>query len=502
MRAATFLVLLAAAAAAQVSSQGVGLRRTDLDTTAPVNLFVNGELGRDANRCVDGGPFACATLEGALRKLPPNLWHPVTVTLEARSDGGVLDYRGAVFNFQTWRNDAGSGSLTVRGTLGPATVDSGVLSGAFTFDAGGALDGGRPDLLDFSSFRVADAGWTPGNLRGRFARLLRADGGLVTTYVVFDNTPDSFTVAQQVSGATAALGASIDLVEPKTRVTQNAYSGAHLFLFNHPQGSSLSIQRLDIVPPLNSAITSWARAGATTFANVRMFYGNGTDSIAPSDFASLSISNSFLTPAGGRYLVGSTGDNGSLSLFANVVSGTTPGSLFMRVSGARLAVTSNTFFSLNTPFLQTTGYDCAARGASFSGNRFLAMSSYGIMMGCIDGWGSVQHHANAYRDIALDAVYFYGNMYAWTNVSSGIVVHNTSQNVAGYGMRCEKGARCNSHNGSGWGDSPRGALGDVLLDGTAINTAAALDVLPAGFQCVVSTGAGAPWGSRLCKDGQ
>jgi hypothetical protein len=91
----------------------------------------------------------------------------------------------------SFKVDGGTTSFTIAGTLGAANLSSGYNFGIITqYDAGGIqTDGGTfPDMLAYGSFLVPDGGWLDGGLRGYFSRLIRYDGGTLTTTPIYDNT--------------------------------------------------------------------------------------------------------------------------------------------------------------------------------------------------------------------------------------------------------------------------------------------------------------------------
>src|ERR1700730_5312964 len=81
-------LLLVASSAATAGGQGAGPERGAF-TDADLNLYVD-TAGNDANDCTGPGASACATIQGAVDKVPKRIRHNVTITV------GIGHFAGAV----------------------------------------------------------------------------------------------------------------------------------------------------------------------------------------------------------------------------------------------------------------------------------------------------------------------------------------------------------------------------------------------------------------------
>lgn len=172
----------------EVATQTAALRAT-IETAAPVALYVE-TAGSDASACTAPGT-PCATIQGALDKVARiQLRHPVNVYIGAGTfapawvQTPLLD--------QSLR-PAGS-YINIQGTLANSTGVTGAVTGTVT-SATAAAD--NPHAV----VTVTGAGWTAGQLRGRFFRLTAGSGSnpaITAAYTIFtieDNTADTITLA-------------------------------------------------------------------------------------------------------------------------------------------------------------------------------------------------------------------------------------------------------------------------------------------------------------------
>lgn len=196
MRAATILaVLLPAIALAQPSSAGVGVRKSDLYTLAPVTLYVD-PVGNDTKPCTGTGTAACKTLAGVVTKIPPLARHNITINIASGTYPEAFDFQPRVLL------DRGT-TLSVIGTLVPSTLASGTNAGTTTAATGGSQSG--PCSVSDST-----QAWTVNDLRSRMVTF--ASGALAgQTHAITSNTATSFTIANFVS---PGVGVAYSIVEP------------------------------------------------------------------------------------------------------------------------------------------------------------------------------------------------------------------------------------------------------------------------------------------------
>ena len=118
------IVLLASFAFAQDGvTRGDALRRREYQTYSAVTLFVD-PTGADTNACTASGTAACATVTGALSKLPRFIRQNVVINVATGA-------YSTSFNVQSFTFDPGV-SLTIDGETVLATLTTGTPTGTFT----------------------------------------------------------------------------------------------------------------------------------------------------------------------------------------------------------------------------------------------------------------------------------------------------------------------------------------------------------------------------------
>jgi len=494
------------------------------ETTGSLNLFVNGELGNDNNDCTDGGPFACATISGALFRTPREIQHTTIITTQGLSDGGVLDYAGFLldpsFRFRLDSGITTTALLTIRGTLGPAILDSGtggygtspIVQAAWgDWDAGGgSTDGGLvQDDFNYASFGVPDAGWTPGDLRGRFARFNRSDGGTSAFVPIFDNSSDRiFPVFQQTStNYTGGFYENFDIVEPKTRITTARPGSTSELIRVHPVRQSLpsiTISWHDIAPV--GSLTINIAGGGVTFVNDRINWGP-VDLINISGYGSaVSISGSVArTTGGGRYLLADSAIGTSVSFLTSLFYGTAK-QLLVRAggNGGVWSVSSSTILNLASLWTVTSvvGNDSHL---NVQNNRFITMTYPIYVASYTGGPATLQAQRNVFDNVTESAITLSGSVRMFVNYSNNQVGSHT-RNVGRYGIEVYNGAWGVWDNrifGGGVGSGPTGNLGDLYIEGvgvfpgTTLQDANQYPSYPQGRNCIVNLSTG----SRICSGG-
>ena len=400
-------------------------------STAPIILYVDQELGSDLNTCtIDGGVFACATISRAIDQLPMFSSHNVQLNVAGGADGGVRDYAG--FNLATSqirKTDGGfTTTINIIGTLGRVNLSTGLNFGQITsYDAGGiTADGGTfPNMLAYSTATVAGAGWTTNELRGKFARTIRYDGGSLLTYAIYENSADTFTPAISVTAATWALSGYVEIIEPKTRITSAAPgTGAPLLSLDTlpaVSGASTTIRNFDFVQPSTTGILSTPPGANINLTNDRIYYGNVTDSMSLAQDSTLTVTSSVLVSSGSRYFITASGRGSRFSLGSSLITGSAK-NIFVRLDQGEFAYSNNTFWNISAPIQWTIPQHCPTRG-SYLNNRFILMS-FGPYMVCQTDTQSVELASNAFDGIDNDAIYIGDNVNTTTNLTAVAIVHS------------------------------------------------------------------------------
>lgn len=253
------LALTGITALAQPASPGVGLRRGDLYTTAPVVLYVD-PTGNDSKKCTSPGTEACATLGGARMKLPPHLRHDVTINVAVGTYGN-----GSFGGFQFTGLGDLSPTLTIKGTMSLITPATGTNTGTVT---------GSSNWVSGTGAVVTDSAqaWTTNDLRGRFIRF--TSGTLSgNSYPIIGNTATTVSYAVFTG---ASVGSAYELVTPGTVFsdtsahTLEALNGSGTFAvenveYQRATGTVLQIRGVDVATSLTSIRTPGTGTGAAVF---------------------------------------------------------------------------------------------------------------------------------------------------------------------------------------------------------------------------------------------
>jgi hypothetical protein len=178
-------LLLLVSSTAIAGGQGAGSEWAAF-TDADLNLYVDDTAGNDANDCTAPGASACATIQGALDKVPKRLRHIVTITV------GPGNYAGFVVEgFEVepaWRT-SGAGMI-IQGSTQPASLTMGTTAGTVF----SCIRGGLPDPNTHSTLTDPNQNWKSGELRGR-KLCLTSGAAKDQCLAVEDNTNTVITVA-------------------------------------------------------------------------------------------------------------------------------------------------------------------------------------------------------------------------------------------------------------------------------------------------------------------
>ena len=192
-----FLVaLLLAQSVAQPLTPTTGVQRTELFSTSALTYYA-GTSGNDGSSCTSSGT-ACATINGALAKIPLNPRHDWIVNVGAGNFSGFI---------VPAKVTSGSGvNGLIQGTCGASTLASGLQSGTLTsaVASSGSTYG--------TATRTA-AGWTVNDLRGRFISITGGTGS-GQSRVIISNTATEISVSTW--GTTPDSTSTFEIIEPLT----------------------------------------------------------------------------------------------------------------------------------------------------------------------------------------------------------------------------------------------------------------------------------------------
>lgn len=154
-------------------------------TYTPTTVYVRTSGHDYINNCLTSA-FACRTIAGALAKVRDQLGK-VSIIM----DIGAGDFAGAwIPTFLYDVQDMEGGFLHIRGVLvnAPLAADAGAVEGTITTITTGY----------WPTWTLSGGGWTPGALRGY---VLEVEGTGAGVYGIADNTANTVTLAENISGA-------------------------------------------------------------------------------------------------------------------------------------------------------------------------------------------------------------------------------------------------------------------------------------------------------------
>lgn len=144
------------------------------------SYFVDGSSGNDTNGCMGSGASACATIQGALNKIPKLLRDQVTVNVAPGTYPGFIVSGFMVDNAV----QQATGGLLIAGALANSTLASGAATGTATSGTAGSGS-------TFGTLADGAATWTPNDLVGRF---VTTSAPTNTAVLVSSNTATALTV--------------------------------------------------------------------------------------------------------------------------------------------------------------------------------------------------------------------------------------------------------------------------------------------------------------------
>ena len=208
MRFPLLLLLLASSAFAQPTvTRGGALKKRQYQTYANATYYVD-PAGSDSNACTASGASACATLTGALGKLPRNINHAVTINIAA----GTYVENPTIGPFTFGLN----GVLTITGPTGSGgwaafTPATGAATGTLTGYSG----------LDYTTATLgvltdSAQSWTANDLRGSYVTIT-SGAASGTQAAIVSNDATSFTVNRTM--LSLAAGATYAIQRPSAVIT-------------------------------------------------------------------------------------------------------------------------------------------------------------------------------------------------------------------------------------------------------------------------------------------
>lgn len=424
------LSLVATTALAQDGlTRGDSLRRREYQTYATTNLFVD-PTGSDTGACTSSGTTACATLTGALSKLPARISNNVTITVAAGTYTDTVTIRGFISG-----GGSNSPTLTVQSSLAAAPVSAATgTSTAFT----DAPDTGTVvGVLEDTS-----KSWTVDELKGYFLEITSgAQTGAVRPII----SNDSRNVRFVGSFATDPIvGVSFRISRPGAVWSSNGISTMT------DNSVNITVSGIDQTTQLTAA----RNFGTVTFSLLRI--------ITPSSASAVSFS-------GGRYTFTASSTSASF-----LQSATGPGLNVAQVpTSAQISMVS-----LGTMFVRTGSVTSNAAMLLSKGNQVQIQStsavyaqgsptSVGVIETNTEFVATNSTRTNLYIDCAAAAstTALRSNQLAVTSRPSLLGAYTISILDCTTGVSLGNGSTFNLSSGGTW--TTTGVTTEILLDATA-----------------------------------
>lgn len=400
------------------------------ETCAALTLFVDGTLGSDSNQCTAAGASACATIQGAINKIPKLIRHPVTVTVAANGSA-VKTYTGAQisgFSFDPATAAAGA-FLEIDGTLITAT---GLATGTAT---GTATAGSAGSGATFGTMTDGTQTWTANDLKGYILEITGGTGS-GQTRMISSNTGTVITIVgtwatAPVAGSTYAIrdyGAQIT-----TGINQSALSnstaaaspagliiqGNNLTRMTVTTGGVFGLDRLKIAPSAAGSIGLDVNGNTFLYVSESRIVGSTTAvGLRTENMANARLQDVWIEAATGRAVFWGNPNNSATagSLTMNRVEVTTTGS-----SGSVLSMAAPNFSAVSCLFYgQNSGDQSVIQLTQGASSNTLINNS---QIQCTSGGSSVGLQAISDGSLSSGSVVASlstSGTVTWTNCPTGV----------------------------------------------------------------------------------
>lgn len=215
-------------------------------TSAAMTLYVD-PTGSDSNACTANGASACLTLNGVFAKLPSFIRHNVTINVAAGTYGAATLKNISI--------DQGV-TLTITGTLAPATVTTGSTTGTITSVTAGSATAGPQSVVDSSQ------SWTSSDLHGKLLTLTSgAQSG--QSFPIDTNTATALTIPRGTAlatGVTYSIQAPTSLLSGTVLLQNISGSGTITLQRFGTSGSSASV-RFETAMTISAGLTESVLSG-------------------------------------------------------------------------------------------------------------------------------------------------------------------------------------------------------------------------------------------------
>lgn len=267
-------------------------------TTAALTLYVD-PTGSDANACTASGTSACATINGAVAKIPHRILHDVTVNIAAGTYAEEVNLaEGQRLEGVNTATAASYRAIRVNFTgaaLATYTPAAGNSTGTFTAPT---RSGGFVTVTDASQSLTTDS------LRGRFITFTGTGAG---TFVISENTGTTITFLS--SGTLPVTSTAYTLKTPSVIVTGAAAKLATFTLGT--LGSNYVLTNLEVTNTTRAAVrgqpvalTSLSeKLGSWTGVNLRLVVGASGIGAATGG----ALSGSYASSTSGSFVVSNNG---------------------------------------------------------------------------------------------------------------------------------------------------------------------------------------------------
>lgn len=237
------LLLPSPAFAQPTVTRGGALKKRQYQTYAAMTLYVD-STGSDSGACTSSGTGACATIQGALSKVPSRIRHAVTINVAAGTYTENVRITGLTFD----QINGVIGTLTIQSDWTQSAPTTGSVTGTVTSYTAGS--GGVPPTWTDSG-----QGWTVNDLKGRYFRMTSGSFSGQVRAVITANTATTVTMTANM----AALSGTYEIVVPAATINGTVE-------VMNVTGSGSGAAGPVILGPLN--ITSTSTAGTVQIKSV------------------------------------------------------------------------------------------------------------------------------------------------------------------------------------------------------------------------------------------
>lgn len=449
---------------------------TPAATTGALTLYVDA-AGNDSSACMGTGAAACATIQGAIERIPKQIRHLVTVNVGAGNFAGA---NVAGFNIDSAPALTAPAGLFIQGTRSNAT---GLTTGTATGTSTAAANGASTTSITWGTMTDSGQAWTANNLRGRYLEITSGTG-VGQIFPIVANTGTVVTVATTSWTPPTASGYAIRDIATIINATTNLAPSIPTAGASTAAASTAGMAFVGITGPARAVVLrmEFVRFAFTAFTQNLVFQSNVQASFARLSFTSTGASSAnivvrgsggvlnlaqcvFIPSASGTVIDASQAPPGTgVAVSASYYDGSAGGATGFHGGGN---MTTHTFANL---YLRTISFPFNLAGSgffSFSGGIYMEGSTSQGIRAQPSGLGYVGCNVNQNTGVIEysngSAAFTFDGPHTVRIAGIAVGTGNTQ------GIVLSNGARMKISSGS-----TVTGTSEVVLDGAAATTLAAM----------------------------